>query len=89
MLTAARALAGARQLDIPFVDGDAEVLLFENDAFDAVVSTFGVMFTQSPEDAGSEMARVVRPGGRLVLAVWRGRQHLRDVQGDKAVHVKA
>ena len=70
MLTAARSLAGARQLGIPFVDGDAEALPFDDGVFDALISTFGVMFTQRPEDAATEMARVVRPGGRLVLAVW-------------------
>ncbi|PAV26239.1 methyltransferase type 11 [Tamilnaduibacter salinus] len=70
MLTAARDLAGARQLPIPFVDGDAEALPFDDGEFDALISTFGVMFTQRPEDAAAEMARVVRPGGRLVLAVW-------------------
>ncbi|PVY77976.1 ubiquinone/menaquinone biosynthesis C-methylase UbiE [Tamilnaduibacter salinus] len=70
MLSAARDLAGARQLPIPFVDGDAEALPFDDGEFDALISTFGVMFTQRPEDAAAEMARVVRPGGRLVLAVW-------------------
>lgn len=70
MLAAARDLASARQLDIPFLDGDAEALPFDDGVFDAVISTFGVMFTQRPEDAAAEMARVLRPGGRLVLAVW-------------------
>lgn len=70
MLAAARDMAGARQLGIPFVDGDAEALPFDDGAFDALISTFGVMFAQRPEDAAAEMARVLRPGGRLVLAVW-------------------
>lgn len=70
MLTAARDLAGTRQLGITFVDGDAEALSFDDGAFDALISTFGVMFTQRPEDAAAEMARVVRSGGKLVLAVW-------------------
>lgn len=70
MLAAARELARARQLEIPFVEGDAEALPFGDGEFDALISTFGVMFTQRPEDAAAEMARVVRPGGRLVLAVW-------------------
>lgn len=70
MLAAGRHLADQRRLDIPFVKGDAEALHFDDDEFDALISTFGVMFTQRPEDAAAEMARVVRPGGRLVLAVW-------------------
>src|SRR6056297_2497348 len=70
MLGAARELAGARHLGIPFVDGDAEGLPFDDGAFNALISTFGVMFTQRPEDAASEMARTLSPGGKLVLAVW-------------------
>lgn len=70
MLAAAQELAEARQLGIPFLEADAEALPFENGEFDALISTFGVMFTQRPEDAASEMARVVRPGGRLALATW-------------------
>jgi hypothetical protein len=53
-----------------FIEGDAEALPFADGAFDAVISTFGVMFVQRPEDAASELARICRPGGRLVLAVW-------------------
>jgi SAM-dependent methyltransferase len=45
-------------------------LPFPDDAFDKIVSTFGVMFVQRPEDAAAELARICRPGGRLVLAVW-------------------
>lgn len=70
MLAAARELAAARGLEIPFREEDAEALSFDDGVFDSVISTFGVMFTQRPEDAAAELARVVRPGGRLVLAVW-------------------
>lgn len=70
LLTAAHDLASARGLDVPLFEEDAEALPFEDDAFDAVLSTFGVMFVQRPEDAAAELARVCRAGGRLVLAVW-------------------
>jgi SAM-dependent methyltransferase len=59
-----------RGLDIEFREGDAEALPFDDGAFDAVLSTFGVMFVQRPEDAAAELARVCRPGGRLALATW-------------------
>jgi SAM-dependent methyltransferase len=36
-----------------------------------VISTFGVMFVSKPEAAAAELARVVRKGGRLVLATWK------------------
>lgn len=51
--------------------GDAEALEFEDGTFDAVTSTFGVMFVSNPEAAAAELARVVRRGGRLALATWR------------------
>jgi SAM-dependent methyltransferase len=49
---------------------DAEALPFDDDSFDAVVSTFGVMFCPDPARAAAEMLRVCRPGGRIGLANW-------------------
>jgi SAM-dependent methyltransferase len=48
----------------------ADRLPFANDAFDAVVSRFGVMFFPSPVDGVREMLRVLKPGGKLALAAW-------------------
>ncbi len=70
MLADARARGSARGLEIDFREGDAEALPFDDGSFDAVISTFGVMFVQQPESAAAELARVCRPGGRLALAVW-------------------
>jgi SAM-dependent methyltransferase len=39
-------------------------------AFDVILSTFGVMFAPRHEVAASEMARVLRVGGRIGLATW-------------------
>jgi len=41
-----------------------------HDVFDAIVSTCGVMFASRPEAAAAELARVVRPGGRIALTTW-------------------
>jgi ubiquinone/menaquinone biosynthesis C-methylase UbiE len=49
---------------------DAEALPFADGEFDAVVSTFGVMFCSDPVKAAAELARVCRPGGRLALTSW-------------------
>jgi SAM-dependent methyltransferase len=62
--------AAAERLDIRFREADAEALPFPDGAFDAVVSTFGVMFTPDQERAAAEMARVCRAGGRIGLANW-------------------
>jgi ubiquinone/menaquinone biosynthesis C-methylase UbiE len=48
----------------------ADPLPFPAKTFDAVVSRFGVMFFPSPVDAVREMLRVLKPAGRLALAVW-------------------
>ena len=53
-----------------FQDADAEALPFDDASFDAVVSTFGVMFAPDHAKSAAEMARVCRPGGRIGLANW-------------------
>ena len=70
VVAAAGDIARARRLDIAFEIGDAEALPYPDGAFDGVISTFGIMFVQRPEDAADELARVCRPGGRVALANW-------------------
>ena len=70
LLEAARARAAAEALPIEYQLGDAENLPFEDRAFDAVVSTCGIMFASRPEAAAAELARVCRPGGRIALTTW-------------------
>lgn len=55
---------------VDFHAADAEALPYPDGAFDGVLSTFGVMFCANPQRAAAELARVTRPGGRLVLATW-------------------
>lgn len=70
LLDRGRERARAEGLDIQFQEADAEALPFETDRFDAVVSTFGVMFTPNQELAAAELVRVCRPGGKIGLANW-------------------
>lgn len=54
-----------------FSEGDASDLnALKNDSFDLVVSIFGAMFAPRPFDVASEMVRVTRPGGRIVMGNW-------------------
>ncbi len=62
--------ARAEHLEVSFQEADAEALPFEDASFDAVLSTFGVMFAPDQAQAASELARVCRPGGRIGLANW-------------------
>jgi ubiquinone/menaquinone biosynthesis C-methylase UbiE len=48
----------------------ADALPFDGRSFDAVVCRFGVMFFPSPRAGIREMLRVLKPGGRLAMAVW-------------------
>ena len=70
LLERAKARAGAEGLAVRFEQADAESLQFEDGAFDAVLSTFGVMFTPNQEQAAAELARVCRSGGKIGLANW-------------------
>ena len=70
LLESGRARAQAEGHTIQFQEADAENLPFPDASFDAVMSTFGVMFTPNQDKAASELVRVCRPGGRIGLANW-------------------
>lgn len=65
-------LAVAKELSpaIDWHEGVAESLPFPNDSFDTVVSQFGLMFFTDRHQAIREMFRVLKAGGRMVVAVW-------------------
>ncbi len=65
-------LAVARQKNarIDWRQGRAEAMPFDDHIFDVVVSQFGLMFFENRVEAIREMMRVLKPGGRLVVAVW-------------------
>lgn len=70
LLERGRERAKAERLPIAFQEGDAEALAFEDESFDVVLSTFGVMFTPNQELAASELMRVCRKGGKIGMANW-------------------
>jgi SAM-dependent methyltransferase len=71
LLVAAKELSGHVLPAINFQLGDAEQLPFPDASFDGVISTFGVIFAQNPQQTASELGRVTRKGGRVLLATWR------------------
>jgi SAM-dependent methyltransferase len=70
LLMRGRARAEAEGLSASWELADAEQLPFADGSFDAVVSTFGVMFAPNQSAAASELVRVCRPGGKIGMANW-------------------
>ncbi len=74
------AVGKARRPDIAFVVGDAMALPFADDTFDVVTISFGLRNIVDTAAGLTEMARVTKPGGRLVISefstppntAWRG-----------------
>lgn len=63
------AVARRKSAPVEWVEAAAEALPFADDSFDAVVSQFGFMFFDDKPQALREMVRVLKPGGRLAVAV--------------------
>ncbi|AXQ27834.1 methyltransferase domain-containing protein [Solimonas sp. K1W22B-7] len=71
LLEVARAKAQAEGYDdIDFREGDAEALSLPDASFDVVLSTCGHMFAPDQPRVAAELARVTRPGGRVVFLAW-------------------
>lgn len=68
----ARELGRAEGLgNVSFECADAQVHRFPPERFDLAVSRFGAMFFADPGAAFANIARALRPGGRLVMMVWQ------------------
>jgi ubiquinone/menaquinone biosynthesis C-methylase UbiE len=70
LLQRAAERAFAERAEVELVLGDAEMMPFDDGTFDAVLSTFGVMFAPNHEQAAREMVRVCASGGKIALASW-------------------
>jgi SAM-dependent methyltransferase len=72
MLAVARERTRAEGIDnARFEHSDAQTHSFPPDAFDVVISRFGVMFFDDPVAAFANIAAAQPPGGRLVFVAWR------------------
>ena len=70
-------LAAAKEIE-PSVDWvlcSAEALDVDDEAFDSVISQFGMMFFQDHQKSADEMFRALKSGGSLAIAVWRSVEH--------------
>ena len=71
MVEVARQQALRRQVDnVRFARMDAEQLDLPDARFDVALCALGLMYVPDPAKAAREMRRVLRPGGRMVIAVW-------------------
>ncbi len=70
LLEAGRRLAADAGVEIEWVEGDAEQLPFDDQSFDVVISVFGCMFAPDHRKAAEEIARVLKPGGRIAVCAW-------------------
>lgn len=86
LIDRAKLRAAAEGSAIDFRVGDAQALPYPDASFDVVTSVFGVMFAPEQEKAASELLRVCRPGGRIVLANWMPEGFGIDFFGAHAKH---
>jgi ubiquinone/menaquinone biosynthesis C-methylase UbiE len=70
-LRQAASAAGFRNIDV--ARSEAEVLRYPDSSFDAVLCALGLMYVTDPLASLREVARVLKPGGRIVAAVWGAR----------------
>lgn len=77
MLERARAKAVERDAPVAFVQADALALPFADDEFDGATVAFGIRNVSDLDVGIAEMARVVRPGGRVVILEITTPRHLR------------
>jgi ubiquinone/menaquinone biosynthesis C-methylase UbiE len=74
MLERARALTASEHLDnVTYQHGDAQVHPFTAAHYNLAISRYGTMFFRDPLAAFTNIARALRPQGRLVMLVWQSR----------------
>lgn len=72
LVAAARARAVVAEIgNARFVEADSVTHDFAPEAFDVAVSRFGVMFFDDPQAAFANIARALRPRGRLAFLCWQ------------------
>lgn len=75
MLAVAHTVDGSDDALIEWREGDVSAMPFEDGTFDIVCCAFGLMFFSDRMAAMQEMRRVLKPEGRIALAVWGDMRH--------------
>jgi len=86
LIAEARKRAHAEGLPVQFDEGDAEDLPYDDSSFDVVFSLFGAMFAPQPRKVAAELARVCRPGGRIIMGNWTPRGFVGQMFRTMAAH---
>jgi SAM-dependent methyltransferase len=68
--------ANAEGLKARIEQGDAEALPYPDASFDMSLSLIGSMFAPRPELVASEMIRVTKPGGKIIMGNWTPAGHV-------------
>lgn len=76
MLAFARSLPAPEGASIDWREGSAAALPLPDDTFDLVLCQAGLQFFSDRLAALREMHRVLRPGGRVAISVWRSIEHI-------------
>jgi SAM-dependent methyltransferase len=71
MVEKARRRAEEKGVSIKFDLGDVEYLPYDDEVFDIAISNFGLIFAPDHANVAAELARVLRPGGRLGFSAWK------------------
>jgi ubiquinone/menaquinone biosynthesis C-methylase UbiE len=95
MVAAARRRAEREAIPLTIVEGKGEALPFHRDAFDVTLAVTSLCFIQDVRQAIAEMARVLKPGGRLVIgelgrwSLWAMKRRIRGWLGNATWHAAA
>jgi SAM-dependent methyltransferase len=70
LFDAGRERAKAADVELEWVEADAENLPFEDESYDVVMSSIGAMFAPHHQDVADELVRVCKSGGTIGMLNW-------------------
>src|SRR3954452_5298520 len=87
LIEAGKKAAAEAGVEIEWIHGDAQDMQLDDESFDVVLSVFGCMFAPDHAKAAGELVRVLKPGGRMVVAAWRPEGNVGRMFGTIASHM--